>query len=514
MPTLQAYRYAFKNIDKGVQTLRGSHADMVPTDPVEVGHERQLLMDWHVVDDLVGAQRIVHRPEKHPDNPIVTPEQPYEGTGLASFGTVLRDAQTNRFRMWAPVWDREQIKRTGKTRSSMRGHYYESDDGLDWQRPSLGLIEHEGSKDNNIFVQSYTDNLWVLPLPQRMHGRGRFAMIYCDCLILDDPTNPENPERSPGNRNLIAFSEDGIRFTAAPENPIWCGRTDTGNNIVYNPDRDVFMHYRRATVNAGEIRRIAYSESADLITWTQPVNIVRREENDPAHLYSMHVTLYHGVYLGLLCRLHSHPNPRQERLADGRDFQMNTELAWSRDGFQWHRHPNKPVFIDTSPSKPDACDWGMAMGMGNIIEMDDHIRVYYGGREYLHGGYRVDADPKHSSICLGTLRPDGFVSIDAGDDGGLMLTRPLAYPGGQLRINARTTGDGTIRVAVREAQSAGDGEWPKGFRFDDSIHFSGDSLDHVMTWRQGHETLDAFPSRTIRLHFWLENAELYSFRFG
>ena len=42
---------------------------------------------------------------------------------------------------------------------------------------------------------------------------------------------------------------------------------------------------------------------------------------------------------------------------------------------------------------------------------------------------------------------------------------------------------------------------------------SGDSLDHVMTWKIA-ESLEAFPAKTLRLHFWLENAELYSFRFG
>ena len=511
MPTIDSYKYGFKptSIDKGIQTLNGSH-DIQPSDPLSVGHERQLLLDWHVMDDLLGAERKVHQPQKHPDNPILAPEHDYEQNSMASFGTVMRDPDTGRFRMWIPVFEPPQVRKLGKNRSNARGHYYESDDGITWQRPNLGLIEYKGSKDNNIFVQSYTDNLFVTKLPQRMRDRGRYAMVYCD-VLMDDDVNPTNPERSHGMRNLIAFSEDGIHFTPAPENPIWRGRTDTGNNIVYNPDRDVFMMYRRATVNAGEIRRIAYSESKDLITWTQPLNIVRREENDPSFLYSMHVTPYHGVYMGLLCRLYSRAKPA-ERLADGRDFQMNTELAWSRDGFQWHRHPNKPVFIDTSPSQQHACDWGMAMGMGNIIEMDDHVRIYYGGREYLHGGYRVDCDPQRSTICLSTLRRDGFVSVSAGDDGGMMLTRPLAYPGGKLRINARTTtNDGFIKVAVREAEGSRDGWWPNTFRFEQSVAFNGDSLDHPMTWST--EKLGAFPSRTFRLHFWLENAELFSFRF-
>ena len=513
MPTLQAYLYGVKklgNIVKGTQTLRGSH-NILPIEPVQVGHKRQLLMDWHVVDDINGAIRKVHQPEKHPDNPVLAPEHPYEGTGFFSFGTVLRDSDTGKFRMWVPAND-DFERRHGKSRSCQTGNYYESDDGLSWDRPNLGLIERHGNKDNNIFVMSFTNNLSVLELPEHRRQRGRYGMIYCDALVGEDERHIQNPERSHHMRMFVAFSDDGIHFTPAPENPVWMGRTDCGNTIVYNPERDVFMYYRRATINAGQIRRIAYSESRDMITWTQPINIIRREENDPEFLYSLAVTPYHGVYLGMLMRLYMHPDPQHQRLPDGRDYQMNTELVWSRDGVHWERHPEKPVFIDTSPNTRGAVDWGMVEGMHNIIEMDDHVRVYYGGREYLHGGYQVDTDPARSTICLGRLRRDGFVSISADDDGGMMLTKPLAYPGGKLRINAKTAGNGFIKIAVREGEGIRDGEWPPDFRFDQSIPFNGDSLDHVVTWKSA-ETLKAFPSKTLRLLFWLENADLYSFRF-
>lgn len=513
MPTLRTYSYALNGLDSGIQTLRGSH-EIIDGQPVHVGRQRQLLMDWHVVDDLNGAYRTVHQPQKHPDNPVLRPQEPYEGTSFSSFGTVLREPDGNLFRLWLPVIDDRIRKARGtRTRQSMRGHYYESEDGVTWRRPKLGLYAHDGSMDNNIFVQSYTDNLFVLPLPQRMHARGRYAMVYCDILLGADVPNPE---RGPGHRNLIAFSDDGIHWRDAPENPIWCGRTDTGNNIVYNPDRDVFTMYRRATINAGEIRRIACSESRDLIAWTQPETIVRREENDPLHLYSMHVTPYHGVYLGMLCRLWAHPHHETCTLGNGRDYTQDTELAFSRDGLTWHRHPDKPAFIPTSPPVTDAYDWGGAIGMANILEMDDHVRVYYGGRAGRHGGgYIHPDDPRPCGLCLATLRRDGFVSVDAGADGGYMLTRPLALPpdAGRLHINARTAPDGFIRVAVREAEGVRDGEWPEAWRFDRAVPFSGDRLDHVVAWEHGN-TLDAFGARTVRLHFWLENAELYSFRFG
>ena len=510
MGTLQRYSYALKNEDAlgtSIQSLRGSHG-VLAGEPMEVGHEHQLLMDWFMMDDMNGCHRTVHQPTKHPDNPILEPEEPYEGTGCRAFGTVLRDPETGLFRLWIPIVDDALTERLGKrTRASMRGHYYESEDGLHWRRPDLGLIEYDGSKANNIFVQSYTDGLFVLPLPARMHDRGRYAMLYCDILLGDDMANPE---RGHGTRNLIAFSHDGIHFEPAPENPVWCGRNDGGNCLAYNPERDVFMMYRRATINAGEIRRIAYSESADLIHWTQPVNIIRREENDPLYLYSMHVSRYRNVYLGQLHRLHDHPHADTCKLGNGKDHTMDTELTWSRDGRTWERHPQKPDFIPTSPPFANACDWGMTWGMGNIIDMGDHLRIYYGGFARLHQpGFKSAGD---SGICLATLRPDGFVSVDAGPDGGYMLTKPFRYPGGKLHVNARTASDGFLRIAVREGEGVRDGEWPAGWRFQDSIPWTGDSTDATPAWKNG-QSLDAFPTGILRLHFWMENAELYSFWF-
>ena len=45
-----------KMISRGTRVLRGSH-DIIPIDPVQVGHERQLLMDFHVVEDLLNCRR-------------------------------------------------------------------------------------------------------------------------------------------------------------------------------------------------------------------------------------------------------------------------------------------------------------------------------------------------------------------------------------------------------------------------------------------------------------------------
>ena len=305
---------------------------------------------------------------------------------------------------------------------------------------------------------------------------------------------------------------DGIEWTDVPENPIWVGRSDSTNSVVYNPNRDVFMMYRRSTINAGEIRRVAYTESKDMISWTQPITVITRDELDPQWFYAMHVCHYHGAYLGFVKRL-DYDEHEGRMLDNGKDFKMETELAWSRDGIQWQRHPQRPVFLPVSPSREGACDWGIATCLSEVIERDDDLLIYYEGRAHMHRGcFRLAEDPLLSHICLSTLRRDGFVSMGATSDGGCMLTRPLAYPGGNLHINAKTASDGLVRVAVREGRGVRDGEWQDDWRFEKSVPFSGDSLDHVMAWNTD-KTLESFPDSTLRLCFCMENADLYSFWF-
>ncbi len=266
MPTLNTYSYAIndKAITAGYQTLRGSRA-IIPGEPVEVGSRRQLLMDRHVVDDVNGAFRTVHQPVKHSANPVITGDPEGDIEGPHSFGSVLREADTGKFRLWAGTTDLTILEQNDKkTLGSQPCVYYESDDGIEWRRPELGLFEHWGGKDNNVFWDHLME--CVVPLPERMSDKGRYALMYQPILDREQLPADANPMRK-----HFAFSEDGIHFTDIAENPVLQGRSDTNNCIVYNPDRDVFMQYRRSTVNAGEIRRIAPPRSsAGAPAWVFP----------------------------------------------------------------------------------------------------------------------------------------------------------------------------------------------------------------------------------------------------
>jgi hypothetical protein len=301
----------------------------------------------------------------------------------------------------------------------------------------------------------------------------------------------------------IALSEDGIHWKDQEANPIFRGQSDCENQVLYNPEREVFMLYRRPPINAGQIRRIAYSESSDLVHWTQPTQIIRPDELDSFSLYGMTVARYQGVYLGFL-EMFYYKQPLDWDSKPEKHMQVDLQLTWSRDGKHWERHPARPLFLETGPA--GSYDWGMVYPGVGLIEREDRVDFYYVGREQLH--VRM---PGRGNICLASLRKDGFVSIEAPQQG-FVLTRPLVCPGGRLHVNGKTSEQGSIRVAIRRGDGELDGKWMPEWDFDRSLAFRGDSIDEALNWK-GKQNLDALKGESIRLHFRLEEAHLYSFWF-
>ncbi|PYV17328.1 MAG: hypothetical protein DMG07_06120 [Acidobacteria bacterium] len=480
----------------GLQLIQGSHS-IAPLAPIRVGGTRQLLLDKYIVDSTWNCFRTVHAPERYSGNPVIKPvdDPKVPSGGPQYYASVFYDEITKRFRVWGA--------------NSDRGVYFESGDGFNWTAPKLNLVDWKGSKENNLFfggdgygVHSFS----VIELPQRLRSKGRFALLYFRF------AEGKRPETGHTSETRIAFSEDGIHFKDQVENPAIRGRSDTPNNLVYNPERDVFMMYRRATVNAHEIRRIAYSESKDLVTWTQPRVVLDPDELDAPMLYGMTVTRYQGVYLGFLQMFYSgnagySTGPRLYRdVIVDKEFHIDIQLAWSRDGIHWERHPGRPIFMKTGLY--GTYDWGRVYVNHGVVDTGRQIYLYYRGAAGLH----IKMPGNESTFCLATLRRDGFVSLDTPGTG-YMLTRPLLCPGGKLRINARTDPGGFIRVAVRRGDGDADGQWLRGWYFDDGPVFSGDATDAVLAWNNAPD-LSRLKDRTIRLHFWMEKAQLYSFGFA
>lgn len=72
---------------------------------LDIGNQKQLFLDLHVVESLTHAKRVLNPADKHPVNPLVKPDRPWEGHYLG-LGRVLYDEDRKVFRMWYGSMDR------------------------------------------------------------------------------------------------------------------------------------------------------------------------------------------------------------------------------------------------------------------------------------------------------------------------------------------------------------------------------------------------------------------------
>ena len=106
------------------------------------------------------------------------------------------------------------------------------------------------------------------------------------------------------------------------------------------------------------------------------------------------------------------------------------------------------------------------------------------------------------------LRTDGFASVNAGYEGGEMVTKPLKFKGKKLEINFATSAAGSIRVEIQDAC----GQLIDGFTQADCPEIIGDKIEHTVSWKDGDD-VSRLADKSVRLRFIMKDADIYSLRF-
>jgi len=424
---------------------------------ISVGGEHQLFVDDWLIEDLDGVTRTLHPVRKHPKNPLLVADRPWEGPAALLYGGVHREPG-GLFRMWYLAWNSAYAREHDRPEEKSFICYAESEDGLTWRKPSLGLYDYRGSKDHNIVVG---------------YGMSNTSAFY-------DPRDAETPykivTRQGGHRLYV--SRDGLHFE---DRGLTLLQGYDSTSFRWDPQREVWMASVKIIRDGKRAR--GYAESPDLVHWSDTCLMATVDERDlpQDQIYAMIVFPYHGLYLGLLRMYHV-----------GDPDTVDVQLAVSRNGKRWER-PIREPFIPTA-AEQGAWDWGNNAPAGNApLRVGDELWFYYSGRSVRH-----DAEVSDGAIGLGVLRVDGFVSVDAGDAEGALTTRRLRLGAGRLCVNADVAGSLVVEVL------GGDGVQMT------SEPVTGDSLRHAVRWRGGADPA-AVAGEPVRLRFRLRRARLYSF---
>lgn len=448
----------------------------------------QLLVDDHLIERTEGVTRTYHAFRKDPQNPIIRADAPWEGQTIYLYGTVLPRETAPGFRMWYHAWADNEYRML----------YAESDDGLRWNKPALGLTEYNGSVNNNILFRRTHENHnpQVMFTPSDPNPDMRYKMVYFE-YGRTPPTYTKTGYRG-------AYSPDGVHWTDTENNPVLLDDPGDVGNFVWDPIRSRYLGYPKKFADVRGFRRrcVGYSETTTFEQWPASELIITPDEfddrwvtSDGQHtdFYGLCGFPYQNLYLGFLWIF---------RITDGKnDGPIYVELVSSRDGMHWKRQdePRTPIL----PLGDDGTwDDGMLFTPNHPILVGDTIRMYYGGFDGTHG-----ADDASAAIGLATMRKDRFVSLDAGAQRGTVTTKPLLHVRGTLRLNCSADA-GSIEVEVLDHT----GNPIPGFTAAESTPVSVDGIDQPVHW--GDRTSLPTTSGPVQIRFTMENAALYAFHAG
>jgi hypothetical protein len=436
--------------------------------PIRVGTEKQLFVDDVTIQSLRGLKRSFHPVDKHSGNPLMVPDRPWETQAKCILPlTVLPESETGKLRLWYSAWGKQVEKPTFECLAL-------SNDGLRWEKPELGLCDFEGSTKNNIIRE------------------GRMFRVLFDPL-----------DKAPNYRYKAVIRDSGFFAAHSPNGLEWTTTVPVleqaydASSVHWDPVNRKWIASCKVFVNGKRSR--GYAESTDFTHWTDTCLMLTPDERDQPsdHLYSLSIFRYESVYIGLLKVFHTDTD------------RCEIQLAFSRNAKHWIR-PDRTPFIP-NPLEKEAWDFGNIDDTGQPIQMGDELWFYYAGRSTLH--YQM---PNDGAMGLGTLRLDGFCSLDAGSEEGILITPPLRLDGDSLFLNAEVR-DGYIKVEVLEETACrsvvDEADLPiHPFLKARCVPVTGNSVRQEVQWKnsprfgrlnQNH--------KLVRLKFYIKNAGLFSF---
>lgn len=436
------------------------------SEPIDIGNRLELFVDDYLIEKIEGNVGH-HMMLPEPQEVVFVVDESWEGNTSAYY-SIFQDGDS--YKMVYRGWQHDQnLKEVHKAVTC----YAESDDGIHWRKPKLGLFEWEGSNENNI--------IWMGP------GSHNFTAFRDH-----NPKTPRNARyralSSVGNtasivNGLLSFqSPDCLHWTYKDEPVITNGAFDSQNLAFWDTHRQEYRAYWRFFTEDTRIRAIRTATSKDFVHWENEADLQYGDAPEQ-HLYTNAVQKYARaphLFIGFPTRFLPDEGDRVEPV-----------LMTSRDGVHFKRW-NEPVIPETAPKdrKGNRSNY-MAWGMLQLPGKPDEISVF--------------ATENYKSTTPGrlrrfTYRVDGFVALRGNKAGGIVSTKPLQYKGDQLLLNYLVRDGGSLIVEAYDE---------KGKLIGRSAPLSGDAYDQSVKWKKRPRLSEG----TVTLRFNLRNADLYSMRF-
>ncbi|MBN2293321.1 MAG: hypothetical protein JXM70_12900 [Pirellulales bacterium] len=477
-------------------------------DTIDIGSRRELFIDDYMIDSMKNVELKFHEPVRR--EIAIQWDKPWEGSGCG-YTTVFQDG--DKYRMYYKSWQHSGQSKNCPFHRLVIG-YAESDDGIKWRRPSLGLFDFNGSKENNITLNEID---------------GSECHDFSPFIDKNPQATADAKYKAIGLaykhkiRGVWAFkSPDGVNWTLMKDKPVYSkGAFDT-QNIAYWSEKDgKYVLYYRVFVKG--VRHIERAFSDDFINWRRD-GLIDFGDGGPTMEEQFYVNQIKPYYRaphiligfparyvdrGMTASTYKLPEPelRKQRVAANRRYGTavtDTVLITSRDGKNFKRCND--VFMRPGLRTKYNWSYGDNYVAWHVVETDstedDSPRELslYSAEAYFTGSF--------GRLRRFTMRIDGFASAHAKHDQGELITKPFTFDGERLSLNFATSAAGYVKI---ELQSP-DGKPIPGFRLDDADILYGDTLDRTVSWK-GKNDVGSLKGKPIRMRFVMSEADVYSWKF-
>jgi len=409
-------------------------------------------------------------PDKHMDNPLVRRggKGKVDEWAVQYYGSIVY--HDGKYKLWYIAADNQSLDliKKGKGFSGLRPAYAESLDGIHWEKPNLGLVEHLGSKNNNLVRLEPGDiggiHLLVIHDDHEENPDRQFKMMLTVAAHLPG---------GKGSTSITLFSPDGLNWKSATD-----VRFDNGflleEDLVLPPinfeqgglywkDGLYFLPGQvfspTVTQPDGKIvgRVMTILRSPDLINWESSLSYsfirngmggkdVPVGHGEEAHLAAA-IWDRGNVQLGFYGLWHG--------AEDWQDRSMDLGMLISNDGVNY-REPEPDYVLIPRGSEGKWDQGGLLQGQG-FANVGEKTFVWYGSWDMTKPSY-----PPRGGVGLVTLRRDGFGFLSSKDSAqpAHFVTRLFDaqdVPSGQVKFFINATGasaDAPIKVELLNYQGA------------------------------------------------------------
>jgi len=486
------------------------------------------LIDKRLVEDTLFLRRGLGSPELLRPDPVIDPGQ--------SLGPVIRN-KDGLWTMWYVTFA------CGDVKEDSAGYGYHtpqliaySHDGICWEKPNLHLSTRSADEPNTIVGACQTD------------ANGRYLSGYGGwegLSILDSEATPHPHARGRFTAMTTTFpldtiggiclvhSDDGVRWTAYPENPVITGSPDTQNTLVWDPHIRKYVCFLRPTIHCGMAshanRKMARSESEDLIHWTPPRVIIDTDEVDAPAFETFDEPGMDGAIRGRTKQFQGLSpfilNDCYIAFTWFYDVKLGTftnEMLHSDDGIRWQREALREPFI--ADGRPEGFHAKIIIPAADSpVLVGDQYYFYLSAGPYDHHEIALasinqnmpgrDEILRTTGIYAFAIKRDRWIGYEAGPIEGEILSTPIDWEGGSpLCLNAEIEESGYITLEIEDQW----GRPVKEAHLDEIDRIKGplDAVDHPVTFGPGPKTIMKFPPvGPIRLRVRMRHAKLYGWSF-